>query len=99
MKQQKPQAHSLGAYVGGFLVSSKPCTHTHTGTRAQVLLTCSLDQMKEVIDPDEAAGYHQVDERRNTENHLFTLNQFAAVLQFFFRAEDSAVALHQAVYN
>lgn len=43
--------------VGGcFLVGSKDCTHTDAIT--PVLLTCSLDQMKEIIDPDESAVYH-----------------------------------------
>lgn len=67
--------------------------------KSLVLLTCSLDWMKEVIDPDESAGYHQTDARRNRESLARTLSQFAAVLQFLFRTEDSAVALHQAIYN
>lgn len=50
----------------------------------QVLLSGSLDQMKEVIDPDESAGYHHIDgEKKRNREPLVHTDSICCILAVF----------------
>lgn len=90
----------LTPFIRRWALSQLNSLHAHTSTHGQGLSIRPVRQMRECRFRWFSRLYHQRDQRwTETKEHLFTLDQFAAVLQFFFRTGDSTLALYQAADN